>query len=163
MQYGSIPTLYGGVQYRSLLEARWACFLSIGGLRGVGLVEYEPFELCGWIPDFLLRVADRSVVADVKPVSTREEARTMMTKIELALGLPGPGGHGLDKWDIAWANCPYEAMILGVNPTAVWHLQDPWGWQPIDCSTVNQEKWSRARNTVQWRSPSLGVEFNPAP
>lgn len=58
-----IPTIYNGVQYRSRLEARWAAFFDLLGWK----YQYEPFELPGWIPDFLLLGAWPTLV-EVKPV-----------------------------------------------------------------------------------------------
>ncbi len=58
----AIPTLYRGVQFRSRLEAKWAAFFDAMGWPW----QYEPFDLAGWIPDFL--IGDR-LVAEVKPVT----------------------------------------------------------------------------------------------
>jgi len=58
-----IPTIYAGVQFRSRLEAKWAAFFDLIGWRW----EYEPFDLAGWIPDFLL-IGASSVLVEVKPV-----------------------------------------------------------------------------------------------
>jgi hypothetical protein len=67
----AIPTRYRGRLYRSRLEARWAAFFDLLGWEH----EYEPFELNGWIPDFLLRGTWASgyragVLVEIKPVST---------------------------------------------------------------------------------------------
>ncbi len=45
------PTMYGGVQYRSRLEARWAAFFDLMGWE----YEYEPEPFKTWSPDFLLQ------------------------------------------------------------------------------------------------------------
>jgi hypothetical protein len=50
--YANIPTLYGGVKFRSRLEARWAAFADLAGWEW----EYEPVDLKGWIPDFLFKL-----------------------------------------------------------------------------------------------------------
>ena len=47
----AIPTIYEGRQYRSRLEAKWAAFFRLAGWE----VEYEPYDLDGWIPDFIIR------------------------------------------------------------------------------------------------------------
>lgn len=47
----AIPTAYGGVNFRSRLEARWAAMFDLLGWRW----EYEPLDLDGYIPDFLVR------------------------------------------------------------------------------------------------------------
>jgi hypothetical protein len=46
----NIPTIYKGVQFRSRLEAKWAAFFDLLGWRW----HYEPLDLDGWIPDFLI-------------------------------------------------------------------------------------------------------------
>ena len=55
-----IPTRHKGRQYRSRLEARWATFFDLLGWK----YEYEPFDLDGWIPDFVLFGAETVVVED---------------------------------------------------------------------------------------------------
>ena len=47
----AIPTWFGGVLYRSRLEARWAAMFCALGWP----FEYEPIDLEGYIPDFILR------------------------------------------------------------------------------------------------------------
>lgn len=44
----AIPTVYKGVQFRSRLEAKWACFFDLCGWEWA----YEPVDLPGYIPDF---------------------------------------------------------------------------------------------------------------
>lgn len=58
-----IPTWYGGIEFRSRLEARWAAFFDLLGWRW----EYEPFDLDGYIPDFLLPDFKTKVIVEVKP------------------------------------------------------------------------------------------------
>jgi hypothetical protein len=45
------PTKYKGTQFRSRLEARWACFFDLAGWHW----EYEPIDLKGWSPDFFVK------------------------------------------------------------------------------------------------------------
>jgi len=47
----NVPTEYNGRLFRSRLEARWARFFDLLEWD----FEYEPFDLNGWSPDFLLR------------------------------------------------------------------------------------------------------------
>lgn len=58
-----IPTLYAGTRFRSRLEARWAAFFDLAGWRW----EYEPIDLDGWIPDFMLLGNKHQVLVEVKP------------------------------------------------------------------------------------------------
>jgi hypothetical protein len=80
-------TTVAGRQYRSQLEARWA---TLFGLLGWPF-EYEPFQLRGWIPDFLLLGAT-PVLVEVKPVYTFPPC--VAEKVELATP-------------------PHEVLILG--------------------------------------------------
>ena len=83
-QFWSYPTIYEGVNFRSRLEARWACFFDFMELEW----HYEPFDLRGWVPDFLIRLPDckfRSnchfpdeLIVEIKPGSSREELLEMM-------------------------------------------------------------------------------------
>jgi len=50
-QFKAHPTVFEGVQYRSRLEATWAAFFTYMDWSFV----YEPFDLQGWVPDFVLR------------------------------------------------------------------------------------------------------------
>lgn len=59
----SYPTRHDGTQFRSRLEARWATFFDIQGWRW----EYEPFDLDGYIPDFVI-MATRPLLVEVKPL-----------------------------------------------------------------------------------------------
>lgn len=63
------PTKYKNRLYRSRLEARWAAFFDLFKIN----YEYEPFDLDGWSPDFLLKfpLSDltgiKNVLVEVKP------------------------------------------------------------------------------------------------
>lgn len=58
----SIPTLYAGTQFRSRLKAKWAAFFDLCKWEWT----YEPFDLNGYIPDFVLRFY-KPVIVEVKP------------------------------------------------------------------------------------------------
>ena len=71
------PTTYKGTVFRSRLEARWACFMDLIGLRW----EYEPLDLNGWTPDFRVEIRTghsgcpdpRVLLAEVKPYHSIRE------------------------------------------------------------------------------------------
>jgi hypothetical protein len=67
MLTSAIPTRYGGVQFRSRLEARWAAFFDLARWRW----QYEPFDLNGWIPDFRL-CGKVPALVEVKPIDFAE-------------------------------------------------------------------------------------------
>lgn len=60
MEIEAIPTEYSGVTFRSRLEAKWAQFFDMIGVEW----EYEPKQVKGWIPDFLIA---GQWLAEVKP------------------------------------------------------------------------------------------------
>lgn len=60
MEIEAKPTQYAGVVFRSKLEAAWARFFDVIGVDW----EYEPSQMEGWWPDFLL---DGWWLAEVKP------------------------------------------------------------------------------------------------
>ena len=61
----AIPTMYAGVQFRSRLEARWAAFFDLLDWKW----EYEPIDLNGYIPDFLVTPPmDEPLLVEVKPL-----------------------------------------------------------------------------------------------
>jgi hypothetical protein len=97
--FAAHPTLYGGTQFRSRLEARWAAFFDLIGWRR----EYEPFDLQGWVPDFTLSGAGNNpVLVEVKPFilpTVTDEVKAVQEKISRAL-------NGSD----------WEALLLGVYP-----------------------------------------------
>jgi len=73
IDYGTkaVETEYAGTIFRSRLEARWAAFFDVLGWPWV----YEPFDLDGWFPDFLLEPVHMGfeqsspILVEVKPIS----------------------------------------------------------------------------------------------
>jgi len=86
MREQAIPTLYKGIRFRSRLEATWARFFD--ELQWPW--EYEPVDLNGYIPDFILPLqwnlggagSYRPVLVEVKPALSLEELRGFTGKIE---------------------------------------------------------------------------------
>lgn len=73
-----VPTSYRGVMFRSRLEARWACFFDLVKWRWA----YEPFDLNGYIPDFLLHFPRAPMLVEVKPLLTAEYLEPAKRKID---------------------------------------------------------------------------------
>lgn len=63
MSHDAIPTVYRGVQFRSRLEARWACMFD--QLRWAW--HYEPIDLEGYIPDFIVQQGGTDILVEIKP------------------------------------------------------------------------------------------------
>jgi ribosomal protein L37AE/L43A len=72
----NIPTTYRGVRFRSRLEARYAVFFDEVGWPW----QYEPIDLIGYIPDFILGFEQGDVLFEVK--GSVEEEDTAKAKIE---------------------------------------------------------------------------------
>ncbi len=75
-----IPTIYAGVQFRSRIEAKWAAFFD--ELRWAW--EYEPIDLAGYIPDFVLPFRHAPLLVEVKHATSHgmnEELMPHTTKI----------------------------------------------------------------------------------
>ena len=101
----AIPTRYAGVEFRSRLEARWAAFFDLMGWKW----EYEPLDLRGYIPDFVLYL-NRPLLIEVKPYVEYEEYEEATAKIDasgweeeaLIVGSRildgGRGGYGFEEW-----------------------------------------------------------------
>ena len=58
-----IPTKYAHINFRSRLEAHWAHFFDEIDWPW----EYEPFDLRGYIPDFVIKFPHAPLLIEVKP------------------------------------------------------------------------------------------------
>ena len=180
----ALPTLYGGVMFRSLLEARWASTFDI--LRWPW--EYEPIALSWYIPDFLLRFPRGNVLVEVKPATTPTELLTFAPKVTGA-GWPGevlmlgaslflptteavpsfglyaqfedsPDGPALGAFDHAIMH-----RCLGCKAISFHHASGDWRCAVAGCSDGNtlvdvleprelRDLWNTAGAKTQWRAPS---------
>ena len=60
-------TMYNFRNYRSRLEASWACYFDYLRIKFI----YEPYDLDGWIPDFLIKSKHEDqpdILVEVKPI-----------------------------------------------------------------------------------------------
>lgn len=87
-----IPTKYDGINFRSRLEAKWAHFFDSLGWEW----EYEPFDLSGYIPDFILLFPRAPLLVEVKPACSIVDLRRYTQKIEMS------------RWD-------NEALLVGAS------------------------------------------------
>lgn len=85
----AIETVYRHVKFRSRLEARWACMFDKLGWAW----EYEPVDLNGYIPDFVLQF-HRPLLVEAKPALSLTDLTLYVAKIEAS----------------GWA---HEALIVG--------------------------------------------------
>ena len=99
-------TEYGGVIFRSQLEARWAAWFDRRGIPW----EYEPVRFDRWTPDFRLVMDGAEVYAEVKPVDEfpMDVAQRILN-----------------------AGCDADVLILGNEPRHAWRYRDG-GWKSMD-------------------------------
>jgi hypothetical protein len=138
----AIPTHYSGSWFRSRLEARWAAYFDILGLKW----DYEPIDFDGWAPDFLIKTPYCPVFVEVKPT------------MEFS-----PTGVFAKAWKYHTA---MQVMLLGLGPDeyGLGTLMDPpdmieyewfdlWEWL-TDNPRCGEQSWREAGNRVQWRRVS---------
>ena len=101
-----VITEYGGVTFRSQLEARWAAWFDRHGITW----EYEPVQFDGWTPDFRLILNDLEAYAEVKPVTE--------FPMDVAQRILNTG-------------CAGDILILGQGPRHAWRYRSE-GWMPIN-------------------------------
>ena len=89
------PTIFRGVIYRSRLEAKWAAMFSL--LRWE--FQYEPENLRGWLPDFLIQQGRHILYVECRPAYAQGEVRD---RIERA---------------IVDGGAAFSAMMVGEMPT----------------------------------------------
>ena len=179
----AIVTHYAGQRFRSRLEATWAVFFDL--LRWPWL--YEPFDLAGYIPDFVLRFSEPLLV-EVKPELTLEALQKHTGKIQ-ASGWKGEAlilGAGL--MDCDWQDS-VACGLLAEHADATWwwaagilgqrqglepclrHSEGGYNcrlghaahdyhdcWKQADgCRDDFVRLWRKAQNETQWRAWTLGA------
>lgn len=174
MGKAAIPTRYSATQFRSRLEARWACFFDLIGWKW----EYEPFDLEGYIPDFLV-LGTHPLLVEVKPYARLAEMEPLAANLPPApydylivgatpfLGeccsgiVAGLVSQGADWWGEAiWSSCCECGAVYLVHLQAGWVPHGP--AKPCDscrkpglCAGDGAERlladgWAEARNLTQW-------------
>lgn len=124
-------TSYGGIQFRSRLEAKWAAFFDGIGWRW----EYEALDFPGYIPDFLFPDFREPLLLEVKPEITDEAKR----KIERC-GWTGP------------------AMVVGSGPFPSNNCN---GWALGHLSERNESAWNWEEGILACGSPSDKLVSHP--
>lgn len=125
-----IETTYKGIKFRSRLESKWARFFDLLSWRW----EYEPFDLNGYIPDFVLIGKKRSTLVEVKPYEKLEQFAPAIDKYRKSI-------IGTDHWD-------KEILLLGTAPLLI-----------KNCSMGEHLGWINERT---YDTDGDFVYFNPA-
>jgi hypothetical protein len=156
------PTKYGGVMFRSRLEARWAAFFDLLGW----VWRYEPIDLDGWTPDFYLKFpcghsecgGFHELYVEVKPYSDDEEfkghfvSRVSWGSVfdefgnESFLGVDGGGRFGLTPDVARFCICHGDG---GGDLDLRFFVPGDGNCGQYQHS-VSAKLWNEAGNIVQW-------------
>lgn len=160
-----IPTLYKGVLMRSRTEARWAAMFDAIGWPWA----YEPYDLEGYIPDFLLRLGHVDLLCEVK--SHTEDFAAAQAKLDattyegqaLIVGQTVDGNicgrlreHDGPGW--LWTDAEFF-FCLSCGEVSILSVEGSWQCRRCGDGHGNahvgeydaQGTWNRAGNRVQWR------------
>jgi hypothetical protein len=177
-QIAAIPTRYAGTLFRSRLEAKWAAFFDL--LRWPW--EYEPIDLNGYIPDFIISFKTPLLV-EIKPETAIEHrlkiessgwqspAMVVGSSVRYDDGrwLPEIGDMGEwafleDRYGWLWGTagmfvCKSCRKWSVLDQEMSFHCRACGGYEGsshVDSSTPERAvaMWREAGNTVQWRSPA---------
>jgi hypothetical protein len=102
----AIETTYAGVNFRSRLEARWAAFFDLVGWHW----DYEPLDLRGWIPDFMIK-GYRPILVEVKPFFDHGDDVVAITQRKIESAYDGPMEVLLLGATLGWGTCLSEPAI----------------------------------------------------
>lgn len=122
----AIETTYKGYKFRSRLEAKWASVFDQLGWEW----EYEPVDLDGYIPDFLLLFPWKDVLCEIKPATTIDDALLASQKIELS-GWDGEAiilGSGIHKRIFGWLDETIIGVIAERTGPESGRTNEPDGW-----------------------------------
>lgn len=130
----AIETMYSGYLFRSRLEARWAAMFDLLGWQWT----YEPFDLNGWIPDFLL-----------SPLTSEGS--------EVLVEVKGPGS----EWEAAKRKAEkslpdgdVECLIIGASPCGRLELVE---WIDLGSAEDASEQFSIDQNRLKQRLIEEGL------
>lgn len=146
------PTFYNGTKFRSRLEATWAAFFDLMEWKW----QYEPIDLRGWTPDFLLKIPcdhpdcpdTHDLFVEVKPFrSPREFCDHILTRFNKPFEISAIG-VGIDLWvSTEWEMTHGEGG--GVYTLPDWYRVKRWCWENVTDNDFN-ELWREAENLTRW-------------
>jgi hypothetical protein len=152
----AIPTIYSGVRFRSRLEAKWAAFFDRIGWPW----EYEPFDLEGWAPDFLLRFPEpvlrgggRALLVGASLDDREIHHRTLFVGVGLGRGVCGEEGEENPEGELI----ALGACNCGVGLCPSLGAYSCWRCGYYDGNALNgmcdtiERAWADASNATQWR------------
>lgn len=159
-----VPTTYRGIRFRSRLEARYAAFFD----ELEWPWSYEPVDLSGYIPDFILGLELGDVLFEVK--GSVEDEPVARAKVE-ASGWTGEAvvasGHitdprvgsllagsyiGLEWSDADLFFCISCGRVSMHSSSDSWHCRRCGESDGHIGAFAPQAAWAKAGNRVQWRA-----------
>jgi len=159
IKYAAIPTIYKGVQFRSRLEARWACMFDLAYWEW----EYEPFDAEGYIPDFLIRRrTPGDYIVEVKPIDNLNTedgfaklnecvAKARAGGIDMPVVVLGSRIHKASSIiDIGDDNSElsYSAIIGSISERESQDTLRFYMWEDFE---QTHDMWVHAGNLTQWK------------
>lgn len=166
----SIPTTYNGIRFRSRLEAKWAYYFD----RIFWKWEYEPYDLDGWIPDFVVENGrDKELLVECKPFLRRNveacaKIEKGMSDRDCDILLCGGGltrttisgqeilGIGWLYTDKKWHTTaiintdPYKWIVVPAKDFLPWQEENEFAWAGARTIIIY---WNDATNAMQWKAP----------
>jgi hypothetical protein len=112
---GAIPTYYNGLQFRSRIEATWAAFFD----QVKWPWRYEPIDLNGYIPDFILAFPYGPLLVEVKSDLYMADLEHHAAKIDAS---------GWQHESIILGGHHYMETARGVHGGFGWMNQVDGGW-----------------------------------
>jgi hypothetical protein len=156
IKYGAIPTIYKKIQFRSRLEARFACFLDSYGL----VWDYEPLELRKYVPDFVVDFEFGPTLVELKPAVRPLEFKPACRKITRS-GWTGPAlvvGSQLSLAPDDRADLTMFGSLAAEDGewSRVGRERWPADWLEYPFMDGLFDRWVAAGNATQWNPPSSG-------
>lgn len=159
----SHKTMYAGCVYRSRLEATWAAFFDILGWQ----YQYEPFDLNGWVPDFVLIGKKSQTLVEVKPYFSLDEfVKNGVVDKALRATAKTPAETLLLGCSVFKGS--YSSTILGWLNDRHWGDADDTGWDDFEECTFDKSGFCSAvgsyvnRITEDYDGSWQDIEFNEA-
>ena len=145
MSIPAIPTEYAGVRFRSRLEAKWAAMFDLAEWQW----DYEPLDLDGYVPDYVLRLA-RDLVVEVKPLMQFDPNDDALKQAIGKIDHAHPRG---------------EALIIGAAPSISlgWMRDSDAGWGLATAFWCDEcGKRSLCSEHGSWRCRATGCDSGRA-
>lgn len=130
-KYAAHPTLYKGIMMRSRLEAKYAAYFDHRGWRWI----FEPLDLFGYTPDFLVTIDDVETLVEVKPATKVGQLGPPVARI-IRAGWKGP-----------W-------MVVGADPDICMQGVGRHKAKRRMLGTEAPQAWAMASNLTQWKAPA---------